>query len=241
MTRVGTVVSLADVALGELVAEAVDLVWIDLEHGALSVRDAQAIAIAARAAGCEAHVRLPSWDSELLAAVVDAGVDGIVAPRMASAADAAALARSLRHPPGGTRGYGPRRAGGYGRREPARPACTVQIESEEGLFAVDAIAAVDGVDVLALGCADLARSLGEADDPFGATMVAAARRVEAAARDAGARLCVAGAGDLDALAELAGPGADAIVYSVDARLYAAAIDGTVSALRAAVGGDRAVA
>jgi 2-keto-3-deoxy-L-rhamnonate aldolase RhmA len=242
MTRLGTVLSLADVALAELVAEALDLVWIDLEHGALGLRDAQSLAIAARAAGCEAHVRLPAWSSELLPNVADAGVDGMVAPRMESAADAAALVRRLRYPPAGTRGYGPRRAGGYGRAGscPA-PRCTVQIETADGLAHVEAIAEVDGVDWVVLGCADLARSLGEAGEPFGATMLAAARRVEAAARAAGARFCVAGGGDPEALAELAGPRADAIVYSVDARLYAAAVDGAASALREALGGRRAVA
>ncbi|MEA2392564.1 MAG: 4-hydroxy-2-oxoheptanedioate aldolase [Solirubrobacteraceae bacterium] len=239
--RLGTVLSLPDVALAELAAGALDLVWIDLEHGALSVRDAQAMAIAAKAAGCEAHVRVSAWDSELLPNVLDAGVDGIVAPRMESAADAEALVRRLRHAPAGARGYGPRRAGGYGRaRQATEPACTVQIESAAGVRAAGAIAGVDGVDALVVGCADLARDLGLAADPFAEPVRDAAREVAAAAAAAGAGFGVAGGGDPDELARLAGEGAELIVYSVDVRLYAAAVDDAAGALASAVGGRRAV-
>jgi 4-hydroxy-2-oxoheptanedioate aldolase len=237
--RLGTVLSLPDVALVELAAAALDLVWIDLEHGALGVRDAQAMAIAAKAAGCEAHVRVSAWDSELLPNVLDAGVDGIVAPRMESAADAEALVRRLRHPPAGARGYGPRRAGGYGRAaEALQPACTVQIESAAGVRAAGAIARVDGVDALVVGCADLARDLGS--EPFGEPVRDAAREVAAAAADAGARFGVAGGGDPEQLALLAGDGADLVVYSVDVRLYAAAVDRAAGALASALGGRRAL-
>src|ERR671914_2684759 len=89
---VGTVMSVPDAALAELLCERFDFVWIDLEHGQLGAREAQVMAIAARAAGCAALVRLPCIGSELLPAPLDAGVDGVVAPRVESAATAARLA-----------------------------------------------------------------------------------------------------------------------------------------------------
>jgi hypothetical protein len=157
---IGTVITLADPVLAELIGAPFDLAWIDLEHAALTVAAVPALAVALRAAGCRAEVRLPSWRSEALPPVLDAGVDGVVAPCVESAADATAFVRRLRHPPNGERGYGPRRAGGYGRGEPPIPSCTVQIESPAGVDAAEAIAAVDGVDALVAGCADLALVVG---------------------------------------------------------------------------------
>jgi 2-dehydro-3-deoxyglucarate aldolase/4-hydroxy-2-oxoheptanedioate aldolase len=105
--RIGTVISLPDVALAELAGAALDFAWIDLEHGALSLRDAQALAIALTAAGCEAHVRLPGAGSELLGPVLDAGVDGVVAPRVDDADAARRMVRRLRYPPSAPAASGP--------------------------------------------------------------------------------------------------------------------------------------
>ena len=207
------VVTLADPVLAELLGAPFDFAWIDLEHAALTVAAVPALAVALRAAGCRAEVRLPSWRSEALPPVIDAGVDGVVAPCVESADDAAAFVRRLRHPPAGVRGYGPRRAGGYGRGEPGAPSCTVQVESERGVESAAAIARVDGVDALVAGCADLARAIGP--DALGD----AVGRVRAAARDAGTRFGIAGAPR-----ELAHAGADLVVHGVDVRLYAAAAD-----------------
>jgi 2-keto-3-deoxy-L-rhamnonate aldolase RhmA len=236
VTRVGTVLSLGDVALAELAGNALDFAWIDLEHGALGLRDAQALAIALAASGCAAHARVPSVDSELVGPLLDAGLDGIVAPRVESADEARRLVERLGYPPAGARGFGPRRAGGYGRVErfwdsaDARVCCTVQIESLAGLAACDEIAAVDGVDAVVVGCADLALALdvpGQLDDP-------AVREGIDAVADACARADVAfglaAGGDAATLAELAAGRAELVLYSADVRIYAGAIDAAVRAL-----------
>ena len=109
--------------------------------------------------------------------MLDHGAAGIMVPQVRSAADAAAVAvRCARYPPQGTRGvalsvrgagYGEARAedvaGSGGRGHDA-----VQIENEAALADVEAIAAVDGVDVLFVGPNDLTHSLripGRFDDP----------------------------------------------------------------------------
>lgn len=224
--RIGTVLTIPDVTLAELVGEAFDLAWIDLEHGALGCSDVPPLAVGLRAAGCEAYARLPSWRSELLQPVVDAGVDGIVAPSIERAEEAVALVRRLRYPPAGERGFGPRRAGGYGRRAAAPPAprCTVQIESVAGVHAAAAIARVDGVDALVVGCADLTLALGGEPGVLSAALGEAARTVKLAARAAGKAFGVAGAGDAATLAALANGDADVVVHSVDVRIYARAVD-----------------
>jgi 2-keto-3-deoxy-L-rhamnonate aldolase RhmA len=247
VTRLGTVLSLPDPALAELAGAALDLAWIDLEHGALSVADVPPLAIALQAAGCAALVRLPAADSDRLAAVLDAGIDGAVAPGIESAAQARAFVRRLRYPPAGTRGFGPRRAGAYGRTpafwesDAATVECVVQVESPAGLDAVEAIAAVAGVDAVVLGCSDLSLALGVPQDLDCAPMRSAAARVATAAEAAGVAFGVAASGDPSAVAALAAGRAELVVYGADVRLYAGAVDGAAAELADALGGARAAA
>ena len=239
--RIGTVLTVPDVTLAELLGHAFDLAWIDLEHGALTCADVPPLAVGLRAAGCEAHVRLPSWRSEILAPVLDAGVDGIVAPAIAGAEEAVALVRRLRYPPAGERGFGPRRAGGYGRRSVADtvPCCTVQIESPAAVDAAAAIAAVDGVDALVIGCADLGLALGGEPGTLSPALAESALAVRKAAHGAGKAFGVAGATDAVTLSGVAGDDADVVVHSVDVRIYARAVDLAAGSLGAGAQGRAA--
>src|SRR5215211_7033150 len=136
---IGTVVSLPDVVLAELTASAVQFVWIDLEHGALSARDVAPLAIAAGAAGAASLARVGGPEAEL-------------------------AVERLRYPPRGTRGMAARRGSGYSGESGcagAEPVCMVQIESVPAVDEAEAIAEVDGVDALVVGCADLALDMGE--------------------------------------------------------------------------------
>jgi 4-hydroxy-2-oxoheptanedioate aldolase len=234
--EIGTVLSLPGAALAELAGGSLDFAWIDLEHGALGLADMQAMAVGLAAAGCPAHVRLPTSSGEHVAAVIDAGVDGVVAPRVESAQEARELVSRLRYPPGGRRGFGPRRAGRYGRTtafwaSPERQVtCTVQIESPAGVAAAAEIAAVDGVDALVVGCGDLSIELDVPQDMGAAALESAVATVAAAAAAAGVRFGVAASGDPAGVAALAAGRADLIVYSADTRIYSAAVDGVVRSL-----------
>jgi 2-keto-3-deoxy-L-rhamnonate aldolase RhmA len=231
----GTVVTLPCVSLAELAATAVDFVWLDLEHGALDVGDVQSLAVAARAAGASAVVRLPDGDASRLQAILDAGVDGVVLPRIESAAEAASVAERLLYPPAGSRGFAARRAQGYGRPEgaigPGEVACLVQIESPRAVEAANAIASVDGVDALVVGCADLSLALTGSVEFEPAILRDAIEHVEAACAQAGIASGVAGPGHARLLAELAGTRSTVLVYSADVRLYAQAVDEGIAALR----------
>jgi 2-keto-3-deoxy-L-rhamnonate aldolase RhmA len=246
MTEVGSVLSLADPVLAELTCRSLDFAWIDLEHGALTVRDAQVLTLAVQSTGCTAHVRLPSSACESLPAILDCGVDGIVAPNVESAAQARDLVERLWYPPAGRRGFGPRRAGGFGRTPrfwaspAARVSCTVQIESPGGVDAAHEIAAVDGVDALVVGCADLSLALRTPQALDAAPLVGACERVADAAGAAGAGFGVAAAGDPALVAALARR-AQFVLTSADLRLYAAGVDDGVRALRGALEGHGVVA
>ena len=220
----GTVVSLPDLGLAELTASAVDFIWIDLEHGALSVRDVQPLAIAARAAGATSLVRLRSADDAALGPSLDAGVDGVVVPRVETANQAAQVVGRLRHPPRGSRGAAARRASRYGLGDvrPVDPVCLVQIETAVGVARAGAIARVHGVDALVVGCADLALDLGEQSlesERFGA----AVEEVQRSAADAGIASGIAGPGDPEQLTRLAGRRSRVLVLGADVRIYAAAL------------------
>jgi 4-hydroxy-2-oxoheptanedioate aldolase len=234
--EIGTVLSLPGAALAELAGTALDFAWIDLEHGALGLGDAQAMAVGLAAAGCAAHVRLASWDADNLAAVVDAGIDGVVAPRLESAQQARDLVARLHYPPTGRRGFGPRRAGQYGRTAAfwsapeSRVACTAQIESRAGVAAAAEIAAVDGIDALVVGCSDLSLELDVPQDLRSRALGAALQAVSAAARAAGTRFGLAAAGNQDDIAALAAGRAELVVYSTDCRIYSAAIDAATASL-----------
>src|SRR4051812_24873549 len=116
--KLGTVLTLPDVALAELTASPVDFVWIDFEHGALDRRDVQPPAIAARSAGAESLVRLASAADPVVGAVLDAGADGVVIPRVEQAQEAERVVHRLRYPPRGSRGVAARRASAYGLGRP---------------------------------------------------------------------------------------------------------------------------
>jgi 4-hydroxy-2-oxoheptanedioate aldolase len=224
---VGTVLALPDIALAELSAAPFDLVWLDLEHGALDLRDVQALTIAVQRAGCAAAVRVSRSDSERLPAVLDAGPDAVVVPGVDSVAQARELTARLRYPPAGRRGYGPRRAAAYGRdAEPAEPACLVQIETAAGVAAAHEIALVAGVDALVVGCADLSFALGAPLELGSPAVRAAVAEVRDAADAAEIAFGVAGSGDLDELAAEAA----VLIYSVDVRIYAQAMDDVAARL-----------
>ena len=221
----GTVLTLPDVALAELSASCFDFVWIDLEHGALASADVQALAIAARAGGAASLVRVRHARDRAIGAALDAGADGIVVPRLEGVDDAACVVERLSYPPVGSRGFAARRGSDYGRDTGLRPrpVCMVQVESPAAVEDAHAIAAVDGVDALVVGCADLALALGGDTDLRSAGFREAVMHVQQAADAAGIPAGIAGPDDPALLAELAGGRSTVLVLAADVRIYARAL------------------
>jgi 4-hydroxy-2-oxoheptanedioate aldolase len=113
-------------------------------------------------------VRPPVGDPVLIKQLLDLGVEVLLVPMVESAAQARALVAATRYPPEGIRGVGSalarasrwNRVGGYLKDAAQTVSLLVQIESRAGLDALPEIAAVDGIDGIFLGPADLAASLG---------------------------------------------------------------------------------
>jgi 4-hydroxy-2-oxoheptanedioate aldolase len=231
---VGTVLTLPGVTAAELLAEPFDVVWVDLEHGALGPLDAQEMILGAQAAGAYALVRLPAESTALMTAMLDAGADGVVLADVADPDTAALAAGSVDHPPDGTRGWGPRRLTLRQRqtgRRPPQPSLWVQIESAAGVERASAIAAVSGIDAVVVGTADLSFSLGTPLNTHAPELLEAVDEVRAAAAAAGVAFGVAGA--LDSAPAAAYAGASILVHSTDARLCARSVDSAAAWLRGA--------
>lgn len=170
-----------------------DWALIDLEHGSgdLTQLPAQLTAIQAYKTG--AIVRVPACDAVLFKQVLDMGPSGLMVPNVETAEQARQAVRFVRVPPQGVRGAATStRNVGYGFhyaqyiREANDNLLTVaQIESRTGLENVEAIAQVDGIDVLFVGPTDLSIDLDLPADPLDAAFGAALARVTAAARQHG--------------------------------------------------------
>ena len=153
----------------EIVGQAgFDWVLIDLEHGAGEEKDVLSQLQALQHSNTAAIVRVESAERQRIHRVLDAGAEGVMCPHIDSTADARKVVDGLRYPPGGSRGVAKMvRASGFGKNfaeyysnANENIVGVVQIETPEALRHLDEIAAIDGVDVLFIGPADLTMSLG---------------------------------------------------------------------------------
>jgi 4-hydroxy-2-oxoheptanedioate aldolase len=153
----------------ELLADAgFNWVTIDLEHGAATEADLVAHLLAVQLHGAAPLVRPQSGERLRIGRALDLGAAGIVVPRLDTAEQAREAVSFLRYPPAGGRGVALRtrgaRLGAIGHPDVGTVnddiVGIIQIETTGGLREADAIAAIDGVDVLFVGPADLSHSLG---------------------------------------------------------------------------------
>ncbi|MGA3325887.1 MAG: aldolase/citrate lyase family protein [Terriglobia bacterium] len=164
----GCFLSLGSAQTAEVMAAAgYDWGLIDLEHGAGDEQDAlvQMQALATRR--CLTIVRVESTARQRVHRVLDFGAHGIMFPRIETVEEAKAAVAAMRYPPAGVRGVAfSNRACGYGSNfhpymEGSRALLTiVQIESPTAVANSEAIADIDGVDVLFIGPTDLSHSMG---------------------------------------------------------------------------------
>jgi 4-hydroxy-2-oxoheptanedioate aldolase len=232
---IGTVLTLPGAVSAELFSEPLDVVWIDLEHGALGRSEAQEMILGAQATNTLALVRMGIADAPgLVGPMLDAGADGIVVADIRNPEQAQQLASLTQYPPAGRRGYGPRRSKLRGRTHGDRrdrPGLWVQIESQEGVAAVEQIAHTNGLDALVVGVADLCIDLGIPIGLSDTRLHDALHAISGAADHAGVRFGLAG--PLHPVEQL-GALLDAVsvlVHSTEARLCAATVDSLAISLR----------
>ena len=160
----------ADAGLAEFLAlNGVDFLVFDGEHGTLSPSRCEHLVRSAELHGVTPLVRVENRTPSTLLRYLDTGALGCHVPNVANRDDAVAAVRALKYFPEGERGLSACRASGYGassgygtyvRTANERTQLVVQIESAAGVAEAEAIAAVDGVDVLLVGTLDLSQDLG---------------------------------------------------------------------------------
>jgi 4-hydroxy-2-oxoheptanedioate aldolase len=170
------------VAVEVMAQSGLDFLCIDWEHAQISRDMIETMVRAADVHRVPAMVRVPGHAPEAIQAALDSGAQGVLVPRISTAAQAAMAVKASRYPPKGERGVGPGRAAGYGYRIPEylagandRIVVAIQVETSEGLANIEAIAAVDGIDVIFVGPGDLSVSI-DALGPQGVDRLNAAIR-----------------------------------------------------------------
>ena len=204
-----------------------DWLLIDMEHSANSLETTLAQLQAVAAYPVTPVVRVPIGDVVAIKRVLDVGAQNILVPMVSSADEARAVVEAVRYPPRGRRGVGSalarsarwNRVDGYLAEADAYLSLTVQIETTAAVASAAEIAAVDGVDAVFVGPADLSASMGLLGQQGHPDVVAAVHRTFEAVRQAGKPVGV-NAFDPAAAASYLEAGADFVAVGADVALLA---------------------
>src|SRR5262245_16324915 len=146
-----------------------DWLFIDMEHGALSVHEATQLCIAALPTGVTPIVRICAGALDEGTRCLDNGALGVIVPHVDTVEQAKAIAQAFRYPPIGHRSWGgPPAVFRYEAPGNAEAQATLNeavlvvamIESPQAVANADAIAAVPGIDALLNGPSDPTAELG---------------------------------------------------------------------------------
>jgi 4-hydroxy-2-oxoheptanedioate aldolase len=146
-----------------------DVIWFDMEHRAHGYELVDRVSLACRATGIDLMVRVRKTGYTSVMRALEFGANGVMVPHCRSAEEARQWVEWTRFPPLGKRGFdGAGADGDYGLTDPLQflkdqneeTFLVLQIEDRESVECVDEIAAVEGVDLLFVGPADLSISYG---------------------------------------------------------------------------------
>lgn len=157
-----------------------DWLLLDAEHAPNDVPLLVSQLQAMKGSASHAVIRPPIGEAWIIKQLLDIGAQTLLVPMVESRAQAEAMVRAVRYPPGGIRGVGAAlaRASAFNRipdylQTADREVCLLlQVESRAGLATLDEIASTDGVDGVFVGPADLAADMGFLGQP-GASAVQA--------------------------------------------------------------------
>ena len=146
-----------------------DWLFIDLEHGPLTLDQTAQISVAALAAGIAPLVRVPKGEFAMATRALDGGALGIVMPSCESADEARDIVERLHYPPEGRRsvvgglpqiGFGAAPMGEVAAAMNQTMLVVVMLETPGAISRADEIAAVEGVDIVMIGTNDLSTASG---------------------------------------------------------------------------------
>ena len=231
-TQIGLWLSSTSSYMAEIAATSgYDWLLIDGEHAPNTVQDLYHQLQAIAPYPGQPVIRPVDGDRSLIKQVLDIGARTLLIPMVDTAEQAREIVLATRYPPQGTRGVGAgvARAARWGRVENYMAQANdelclmIQVESKTALENLDAILAVDGIDGVFIGPADLSASLGYPDN-------AGHPEVQAIIERSIRRICAAGkaAGFLAVDPQMAQKalswGATFVAVGVDTMLYTDALD-----------------
>jgi 4-hydroxy-2-oxoheptanedioate aldolase len=163
----GAIATIPSVQTVRIMAQSLDWIIVDLEHGPIDLTSAHAMIVATAGTPCVPMVRIAANEPHLAKAPMDFGALGINFPMISSRAEAEKAVRSVRYPPRGDRLWGPFHApfrwnvsmGDYMATADDDMICMVTIEHVEAVERIDEIMATPGIDVAVIGPGDLATSI----------------------------------------------------------------------------------
>jgi 4-hydroxy-2-oxoheptanedioate aldolase len=191
---------LPDSFSAEIVAgTGVDWVCVDMQHGLIDYQLAVLMLQAISGTDALPIVRVPCNDAAVIGKCLDAGARGVIIPMINSADEASRAAAACRYYPDGVRSFGPVRArhhagADYYENANTDVVCIPMVETRQAVDHVEEIAAVQGVDAIFVGPADLSITLGltPAADSAAPEFTAALTRIVAACRANGVQPGIAG-------------------------------------------------
>jgi len=167
-----------------------DGVWVDAEHRAFDPREAQALLAFHHLANIDCIWRPPTLEKTALYRLLEDGATGLMIPHVSTVEKAKALVQAVKFPPMGDRGldgagldadFYTHSSLSYPQHVNRETLLVVQIETQEAVENIEAIASVPGVDVLFIGPGDLSLRLGCSPAPIDPKMMEVQKRVAKAA------------------------------------------------------------
>jgi 2-dehydro-3-deoxyglucarate aldolase len=215
---------------------------IDMEHAPLDLMEVVQLLQAVASTKMVPVVRVPWNEAVVVKRVLDAGAATVMFPFVQDAAEAARAVAATRYPPEGVRGMaGMSRANRYGTvpnyfaTANKHVGVIVQLETVQSVKQLEAIAAVDGVDALFIGPADLSASMGHAGQTTHAAVMdlmgQAVQRCKAIGKPVGTI-----GGDPESVAQYRATGFDYVAVGSDLGLFMQGAKSAIAALRTP-GGD----
>ncbi len=215
-----------------------DFVVIDMEHNGLGFETLATTIRYLHAAALPVIARIATRSPADVSRACDVGADGIMVPMVSSVGEVERIAAAMKYYPEGRRGvalpplarYGPIPMIDAFAEANRRLALFIQIENTDGVENADAIAALDSVDCLWTGHADLSCALGVPGDFQCETFRQAEAKIIAAAKSKGkslGRLTLS----VEGCVELSRLGYDFLVYGNDLKLWTAALTDGIGSIR----------
>ena len=169
----GTYVTFADPQVVEIIGLAgYDAAFIDMEHTTFDLNLITEMIRAADLVGITSVIRVPDNDEKLILRLLDAGAEGIIVPHVDGLEGAKRAVDAVRYGPQGHRGgAGGTRATRYGtiswedhiEQSNREILLSVMTEDDAGIQDIEAIADLDGIDLVSIGPTDFSEYMGIRD------------------------------------------------------------------------------